>query len=80
MNSSVLVFGPKQIVARYARPDIKVVIAGEQTQPDYDYVMLLTRENLDERRCKKAPAVYEVERRGAVFAVSKKLESGAQCP
>jgi hypothetical protein len=79
-NSRLLVFGPEQTVDTYARSDIRVFVAGEQTQSSYDYVMLLTRENLDERRCRKAPTVDEVARRGAVFAVLREFRPGAQCP
>ena len=79
-NSRVLVFGPEQIVARYARPDIQVSIAGELTHTSYDYAILLTREDLDERACRKAETVYEVGRRGAVFAVMRRIAGGVQCP
>ncbi len=78
-NARVLVYGPEQIVARYARPDIRVFIPSEKSTTHYDYVMLLTRENLDERRCRKAEPVDEVARRGAVFAVMRSIPSGVEC-
>jgi hypothetical protein len=77
--SRVLVFGPEQIVAAYARPDIQTGIPGEGTDGGYNYAVLLTRENLDERRCKGAPTIYEIERRGAIFAVLKKIPAGVIC-
>ncbi len=78
-GSRVLVYGPEQIVAGYARPDIQVAIPREDSRSAYDYVVLLTRENLDERRCKGAVNVAEIGRRGAVFAVLKQIPAGAVC-
>ncbi|HEX8993536.1 MAG TPA: phospholipid carrier-dependent glycosyltransferase [Anaerolineales bacterium] len=78
-DARVLVFGPEQIVSAYARPDIQVAIPRETAAAGYDYVMLLTRENLDERRCKGAVTVDEIERRGAVFAILKRIPSGVEC-
>ena len=63
--SRVLVFGPQQIVAAYARSDIQTAVPGDQAgAAGFDYAVLLTRENLDERRCRKAEIVDEVGRRG----------------
>ncbi len=78
-NAKVLVFGPEQIVQQYARLDIRVYIPEEQPSVTYDYVVFLTRENLDERRCKGAVPVYSVGRRGAVFSILKSIPGGTQC-
>jgi hypothetical protein len=75
----VLVFGPEQIVAQYARPDIQVFIPEEQPAGMYDYAVMLTRENLDLRRCKGANIDYSVERRGAIFSILKSLPNGTEC-
>ncbi len=78
-NSKVLVFGPEQIVERYIRPDIQVSIPEEGAAAGYDYAVFLTRENLDERRCKGARPVFSVERRGAVFSFIKSIPQGLSC-
>ncbi len=79
-DSRVLVFGPDRTVVRYARPDIQVFVPGDENNATYDYVLLLTRKDLDQRRCRKAQTVDEVGRRGAVFSVMKSIPSGVQCP
>jgi hypothetical protein len=78
-NARVLVFGPEQIVGRYARPDIQVFIPEQQPTATYDYVAFLTRENLDERRCKSAETVFSVNRRGAILSVLKSIPIGTEC-
>ncbi|HEX8993535.1 MAG TPA: hypothetical protein VF784_17785 [Anaerolineales bacterium] len=79
-DARVLVFGPDRTVARYARPDIQVFVPGEASNATYEYVLLLTRKDLDERRCTKAKTVDAVGRRGAVFSVMKSIPSGVPCP
>ncbi len=79
LDSRVLVFGPQQIVAHYARTDITAAIPSEDGDAGYGYALLLTRENLDQRRCKGAQTVHEIGRRGAVFAVLKSIPEGAVC-
>jgi hypothetical protein len=78
-KSRVLVFGPEQIVGRYARPDIQVFIPEQQPTAIYDYVAFLTRENLDERRCKGAETIFSVNRRGAILSVLKSIPIGTEC-
>jgi hypothetical protein len=78
-GANVLVFGPEQIVAQYARPDLHVFIPADQPKAVYDYVAFLTRANLDERRCKGAELVQTVERRGAVLSMLKTVPAGADC-
>ena len=79
-DSRVIVFGPDRTVVRYARPDIRVFVPGEEKNASYDYVLLLTRKDLDQRRCKGAVTVDEIGRRGAVFSVMKSIPSGVRCP
>jgi hypothetical protein len=78
-NARVLVFGPEQTVEQYARPDIQVFIPEQQPTGTYDYAAFLTRENLDERRCKGAETVYSISRRGAVLSLLKSIPSGLEC-
>ncbi len=78
-GSNVLVFGPEQIVVQYARPDLHVFIPADQPTAVYDYVALLTRSNLDERRCKGSVPAYTVGRRGAIFSMLKTIPPGADC-
>ena len=78
-NARVLVYGPEQIVEQYARPDIRVFIPQQQPTTTYDYVAFLTRENLDERRCKGAATVYSIDRRGATLSVLKSIPAGTDC-
>lgn len=76
---NVLAFGPEQLVEQYARPDIHVFIPGDQPEATYSYAAILTRDNLDLRRCKGAVPIYSVERRGAVFALLKAIPEGSEC-
>ncbi len=78
-GAKVLVFGPEQIVAEYARPDLQVFIPVDEPTTTYDYVAFLTRANMDERRCKGALPIHTVERRGAVFSILKTIPPGAEC-
>jgi hypothetical protein len=78
-KARVLVYGPEQTVERYARPDIQVFIPEQQPAVTYDYVAFLTRENLDERRCKGAQTIYSIERRGALLSVLKSIPAGTEC-
>ncbi len=78
-GANVLVFGPEQIVAEYARPDLHVFIPADEPAAAYDYVAFLTRANLDERRCKGAVPLFSVDRRGAILSVLKSLSPGAEC-
>jgi hypothetical protein len=78
-GSRVLVYGPEQIVAAGARPDLQVFIPLEGFDPGYDYVVLLTRSNADQRLCRDAETIFSVGRRGAVFAELRGIPAGARC-
>jgi hypothetical protein len=78
-GSRVLVYGPEQIVAARARPDLQILIPREDSNPGYDYVILLTRSNADLRLCRKAETIFSVGRRGAVFAELRSIPAGTQC-
>jgi hypothetical protein len=79
-NAKVVVFGPEFVVQQYARPDLRIYIIDENTADlQFDYAILLTRKNLDERRCRGAQTVFSVGRRGAVFSIVRQVAPGEQC-
>ena len=78
-GSKVLVYGPEQIVAARARPDLQISIPREDVHSEHDYVMLLTRSNADLRLCKEAETIYAVSRRGAIFSELRSIPPGAKC-
>lgn len=78
-GSKVLVYGPEQILAARLRPDLQVFIPREGTNPGYDYVVLLTRSNADQRLCRDAEIIYSLGRRGAVFSELRRIPVGARC-
>lgn len=75
----VIVWGPDHIVARFARPDLRIVAYQEaDTVPlDNAYVLLSSRSSKDEIDYPDAPVVAEIGRQGAIFAVVKWLGGGA---
>jgi len=79
MHARVLVYGPEQIVAARARPDLEVFIPREDFDPGYDYVILLTRSNADQRLCRETETLFSVERRGAVFSELRSIPPGVKC-
>jgi hypothetical protein len=78
-GSRLLVYGPEQIVASGARADLRVFIPREGFNPGYDYVVLLTRSNADQRLCRDADTLFSVGRRGAIFAELRSIPDGARC-
>ncbi|MFH1185825.1 MAG: hypothetical protein V1755_12435 [Chloroflexota bacterium] len=78
-GSRVLVYGPEQIVAARARPDLQVFIPREDVNSGYDYVVLLTRSNADLRLCREAETIYSVGRRGAIFSELRSIPAGTKC-
>lgn len=78
-DAKVLVYGPEEIVAARARSDLNVFIPREDFDPGYDYVILLTRSNADQRLCREAETLYSVERRGATFSELRIIPPGAKC-
>ena len=71
-NASIWVEGPAHLIQLYARPDLKIYSTYEvQRAPHYDYVVALTRFNLDQLSYPQAPVVYTVGRDQALFTVVK---------
>jgi hypothetical protein len=72
-NANVWVEGPTHLLQVYVRPDLKIFSTYEVERADhYDYVVALTRSNLDLRSYPAAPVLHTVEREGAVLTVIKK--------
>ena len=80
-RAKILVFGPKIIARKFARPDLQVFVPteGDAPQPQYEYAVLINRHNLDETHCRDGKTVFNVERKGAVFATVKYVPPGVQC-
>lgn len=78
-GSKILVYGPEQIIADRARKDLQVFIPREDTNPGYDYVVLLTRSNADQRLCRGTDTLFSVGRRGAVFSELRRIPPGTKC-
>lgn len=72
-NGSVWVEGPAHLLGLYARPDLKVYSTYEAARaPHYDFVVALTRFNLDLSSYPDASIVHVIEREGALLTVIKK--------
>jgi hypothetical protein len=71
-NADVWAEGPAHLLQVYVRPDIKVYSTYEVERANhYDFVVALTRYNLDETSYPKAPIAHVVERGGALLTVIK---------
>jgi hypothetical protein len=72
-NGSIWVEGPAHLLQLYARPDLKIYSTYEQERAGhYDYVVAVTRYNLDLTSYPSAPIIYVIERDGASLTVIKK--------
>jgi hypothetical protein len=71
-NTNVWAEGPAHLLQVYIRPDIKVYSTYEVERADhYDFVVALTRYNLDETSYPGAPITHVIERGGALLTVIK---------
>lgn len=71
-NASIWVEGPAHLIQLYSRPDLKIFSTYEaERSPRYDYIVALTRFNLDEQSFPGAPVVYTIGRDQALFTVIK---------
>lgn len=77
----LILTGPDDVARQYARPDLEIVT--EETDYDregnYDYVLILTRKNVNEGRCKQSELVHSVGLDDAVFTFIKKLGPEGLC-
>lgn len=72
-NATVWVEGPTHLLQLYARPDLKIYSTYEPERADhYDYVVALTRFDLDLQSYPQAPIVHVIQRQGALLTVIKK--------
>jgi hypothetical protein len=72
-NAAVWVEGPTHLLQEYARPDLKIYSSYEPERADhYDYVVALTRFDLDLVSYTEAPVEHVIERQGALLTVIKK--------
>ncbi len=75
----IRVLGPLNLAQPYARPDLRLS-QDSSAAGNFDYAIIPTRGNRDERVCQDATnVVYTVGRLGAVFAKVIKLSLGEQC-
>jgi hypothetical protein len=72
-NGTIWVEGPAHLLQLYTRPDLKIYSTYEAERADhYDYVVAITRYNLDLTSYPAAAVVHIVERDGAGLTVIKK--------
>lgn len=72
-NATVWVEGPTHLLQEYTRPDLKIYSTYETARADhYDYVVALTRFNLDLQSYPDATVDHTIERQGALLTVIKK--------
>jgi hypothetical protein len=72
-NASVWVEGPTHLLQEYTRPDLKIYSTYEAARAEhYDYVVVLTRFNLDLQSYPEASIDHVIEREGALLTVIKK--------
>jgi hypothetical protein len=72
-NGTVWAEGPAHLLGMYLRPDLKLYSDYEAERADhYDYVVALTRYDLDLKSYPNASIVHIIERDGALLTVIKK--------
>jgi hypothetical protein len=72
-NATIWVEGPTHLLQEYARPDLKIYSTYETERADhYDYVVALTRFDLDLASYPEAPVEHVIERQGALLTVIKR--------
>ena len=71
-NANIWAEGPAHLLQVYIRPDLKVYSTYEVERADhYDFVVALTRYNLDETSYPEAAITHVIERGGALLTVIK---------
>jgi len=83
-TKTFVVTGPRHLSRIYIRPSLKNNLLGifdtiEPNDPEYYYVLLLTRANMDLNICTNGEIVYSVERDGGVLAYIRKIQSKEPC-
>jgi 4-amino-4-deoxy-L-arabinose transferase-like glycosyltransferase len=75
-KSVIIVWGPANVVAYYARQDLNIVEYSKKVKLDKNtntYAILSTREESDLKLYSHSPEIYQVGKAGAIFAVAKQL-------
>lgn len=75
-DAKIVVGGPYQNVKYYAREDLKIFDLDkikDNSLKDYDYAIILTRNNADQKYAIDSPTIFQVGRKGAVFVVVRDL-------
>jgi hypothetical protein len=77
----LILSGPEQVAKHYARPDLQIITEENDPTPQekHDYVLILTRKNQNEQRCKNSETVYSVERGDAIFTFVQKPGAEGFC-
>lgn len=71
-NAPIWVEGPSHLFELYARPDLKIYSDHEAERAGhYDYVVAMTRFDLDQSTYPDAAIIYQITREGAVLSVIK---------
>lgn len=71
-NANIWVEGPAHLLGMYLRPDLKLYSSYEvERAPHYDYVVALTRYNLDLTSYPDAKVIHVIERGNALLTVIK---------
>ncbi|MBI3738214.1 MAG: hypothetical protein HY258_04115, partial [Chloroflexi bacterium] len=71
-NANIWAEGPAHLLGLYLRPDLKLYSSYEAERADhYNYVVALTRYNLDLQSYPDAPIVHTIERDGSLLTVIK---------
>lgn len=81
-DSRILILnGFDEVAFSYARPDLTIVTEETDQNPQlgYDYGLILTRKNQDERRCKNATPVHTIGRGEAIFVIIEKFDASRFC-
>jgi hypothetical protein len=72
-NANIWAEGPAHLLQVYVRPDLKIYSTYEAERAEhYNYVVALTRYNLDLQSYPQAPIVYTIQRDSALLTVIKK--------
>lgn len=75
-NAKVIVWGPANVAAYYARPDLRVVEYSKKQSINAHpatYAILSTRQDKDLKLYSHAPQIFQVSREEAIFTVAKQL-------
>lgn len=79
-NAQILVWGPVRIAKYYAREDLVMIDQrdlGDTPMDSFDYALIHTRLNADQKNATQAETIYQVQIGEAVFAVVRKFSSSS---